>query len=250
MEGVVGNFGTALIGIYQEFIASLPPFAGNFFNFFILVLLIVLYCIFIWKFYRFVAKKNVIGLDLNKYNKSKNPLLTKLLAGSLYLLEYIIILPFLIFFWFAIFTLFLIVLTQNQNISQILIISATVIAAIRMASYYKENLSQEIAKILPFTLLAISVLNPSFFLETQYLGRIVNQLMQIPSFLSNIAYYLLFIIILEIILRLFEFIFSLFRLEKTPKKVKKEVSEEEEVQETQDEEEVESKEGESEYPIT
>ena len=134
--------------------------------------------------------------------------------------------------------------TPQKKVLTIPLISATVIAAIRMASYYKENLSQEIAKILPFTLLAISVLNPSFFLETQYLGRVINQLIQIPSFFSNIAYYLIFIIILEIILRLFEFVFSLFKLEKAPKKVKKEIPEEEEVQETQDEE------GESEYPIT
>lgn len=217
MVGVFENFGAGLIVLYHDFIASLPPFAGNFFNFFILVLLIVIYSIFIWKFYRFIAKKNVLGLDLNKYNKSKHPIFTKLLAGSLYFVEYIIILPFLIFFWFAIFTLFLLVLTQNQDISQILIISATVIAAIRMTSYYKENLSQEIAKILPFTLLAISVLNPNFFLEAQYIERIFSQLSQIPSFFSQIAYYLLFIIILEVILRLFDFIFSLFKLEEVPK---------------------------------
>jgi len=221
MGGVFENFGAGLIVLYHDFIASLPPFAGNFFNFFILVLLIVIYSIFIWKFYRFIAKKNVLGLDLNKYNKSKHPFFTKLLAGSLYFVEYIIILPFLIFFWFAIFTLFLIVLTQTQNVSQVLIISATVIAAIRMTSYYKENLSQEIAKILPFTLLAISVLNPNFFLEAQYIERIFSQLSQIPSFFSQIAYYLLFIIILEVILRLFDFIFSLFKLEDVPKTLEK-----------------------------
>ncbi|MBA7674685.1 hypothetical protein ES703_82906 [subsurface metagenome] len=91
------------------------------------------------------------------------------------------------------------------------------IAAIRMTSYYKGGLSQEIAKILPFTLLAISVLNPNFFLEAQYLERVISQLSQIPSFFSQIIYYLLFIIILEVILRLFDFIFSLFKLEEVPK---------------------------------
>jgi len=239
MAEVMGSFGAGLIVLYHDFIASLPPFAGNFFNFFILVLLIVIYSIFIWKFYRFIAKKNVLGLDLNKYNKSKHPIFTKLLAGALYFVEYIIILPFLIFFWFAIFTLFLIVLTQNQNVSQVLIISATVIAAIRMTSYYKEGLSQEIAKILPFTLLAISVLNPNFFLEAQYIERIISQLSQIPNFFSQIAYYLVFIIILEVILRLFDFIFSLFKLEETPKteKKKEEIEDGEEKAEMKTEEE-------------
>jgi len=217
MVGVIGNFGTELIGIYNEFIASLPPFAGNFFNFLILVLLIVIYSVFIWKFYRFISTKNVFGLNLNKYNKSKNPLFTKLFAGALHFVEYIIILPFLIFFWFAIFTLFLMLLTQNQDLSLILIISATIIAAIRMTSYYKEELSREIAKMLPLTLLAITVLNPNSFSQTQYVEKIINHLSQIPSFFSQILYYLGFIIILEVILRFFDFIFSLFELEEAPK---------------------------------
>jgi len=238
MAGVIEKFGTELIKLYQDFIGSLPPFAGNFFNFFILVLLIVVYSLFIWKFYRFIAKKNVIGLNLNKYNKSKHPLLTKLIAGILYLTEYIVILPFLIFFWFAIFTIFLIVLAQNQNTSQILIISATVIAAIRLTSYYKENLSQEIAKMLPFTLLAISVLNPNFFLEIQYIERIFHQLMQIPSLFGQIMNYLGFIIILEIILRTFDFIFSLFGLEELSK-TKKDEDEKENLSTNEEEKEEE-----------
>ena len=224
MVEVIKNFGTELIGLYQEFIATLPPFVGNFFNFLILVLLVVVYSIFIWKFYKFISTKNIFGLNLNKYNTSKNPLLTKLFAGAFHFIEYIIILPFLIFFWFAIFTLFLIILTQNQEISQILILSATVIAAIRMTSYYKENLSQEIAKLLPFTLLAISVLNPTSFSNTQYIEKIFNHLMQLPSFFSQIIYYLGFIIILEVILRFFDFIFSLFEL-KDPQEIEEEEEE-------------------------
>lgn len=213
MAEVISGFGAEIISIYQEFIGSMPPFLGSFFNFLILVLLIVLYSLFVWKFYRFISKKNIISLDLRKYTKSNNSFIAKLLAIFLYFAEYILILPFLIFFWFAIFTLFLITLTKNPNISQILIISAAVIAAIRMTAYYKGNLSQEIAKIFPFTLLAITVLNPHIFLEAQYVERIVTQLTQIPSFLGQIIYYLGFIIILEIILRFFEFIFSLFRSE-------------------------------------
>ena len=213
MVEVIENFGTELLGLYNEFIATLPGFVGNFFNFLILVLLIVIYSVFIWKFYRFISTKNILGLNLNKYNKSEHPLFTKLFAGTLYFLEYIIILPFLIFFWFAIFTLFLVILTETQEISQILIISATVIAAIRMTSYYKENLSQEIAKLLPFTIIVISVLNPNFFSGTQYIEKIFSQLSQIPGFFSQILYYLGFIIILEVILRFFDFIFSLFELE-------------------------------------
>lgn len=226
MEEVFENLGTELVGLYKEFIIFLPSPLGEFFNLLILVLLIVLYSIFIWKFYRFISTKNFLGLNLNKYNKSQNPFFTKLLAGALYFLEYIIILPFLIFFWFSIFTFFLIILTTTKEISQILIISAVVIAAIRMTAYYKEDLSQEIAKFLPLTLLAIAVLNPNTFSEAQYIERIISHISQIPNFLNQIGYYLGFIIILEIILRFFDFIFSLFGLEEV-EEIKKSAKEEE-----------------------
>jgi hypothetical protein len=227
MEGVTENFGAEIIKLYREFISFLPPTVGEFFNLLVLILLIVLYSIFIWKFYRFISTKNFFGLDLNKYNQSQSPLFTKLLKGGFYFLEYIIILPFLIFFWFSIFTIFLIILTATQEIYQILIISAAVIASIRTVAYYKEDLSREIAKLFPFTLLAIIVLNPNTFSEIQYMERIATHLSQIPNFFSQIGYYLLFIIILEIILRFFDFIFSLFGLEEVEVKENKEKTEEE-----------------------
>ena len=118
--------------------------------------------------------------------------------------------PFLIFFWFSIFTLFLIFLTENLEISSLLLISAVIISTIRMTSYYKEDLAKDLAKLIPFTLLAVSILNPKFF----SIERIFNQFAELPNFFNEIFIYLIFIIILEMILRFFDFIFSLFELEK------------------------------------
>jgi len=184
----------------------LPSTAQDLIGLFLLVVLVVIYAVFIWKFYRFIAKKNIIELNLGKYSKAEHPVLAKFVASGLYFIEYIIILPFLIFFWFAIFTLFLIFLTENLEVSTLLLISAVIIAAIRMTSYYSEDLSKEIAKLLPFMLLAISLLSPNFF----NLERIFAHFNQIPGFFGSIAYYLVFIIGLEVILRFFDFIFSLF----------------------------------------
>tara|TARA_Y100000034_G_scaffold54708_1_gene67012 strand:+ start:17760 stop:18410 length:651 start_codon:yes stop_codon:yes gene_type:complete len=211
--GVIDTFSTSFLETYNSFISTLPFFAQKFINLFLIVLLIVIYSIFIWKFYRFIAKKNIIELSLNKYNKAEHPLLAKLLAGIFYFIEYILILPFLIFFWFSIFTIFLIFLTENLAIENLLIISAIIIASIRMVSYYNEDLSRDLAKLLPFTLLAISIINPKFF----DINRIFNNFSEILGFFNEIIIYLAFIIILEIILRFFDFIFSLFGIEDTPK---------------------------------
>ncbi|MBT96877.1 hypothetical protein CMI49_02165 [Candidatus Pacearchaeota archaeon] len=209
---VIYTLSTAFIDTYNSFISTLPPLAQKFINLFLIVLLIVIYSIFIWKFYRFIATKDIIRLNLNRYNRAEHPLLAKLFAGIFYLLEYILILPFLIFFWFSIFTIFLIFLTENLAIENLLIISAIIIASIRMVSYYNEDLSKDLAKLLPFTLLAISIINPKFF----DINRIFNNLSEITGFFNEIIIYLAFIIILEMILRFFDFIFSLFGLEDSP----------------------------------
>ncbi len=206
------NFTQEVVGAYNAFITSLPAAFQSFINLFLLVVLIVVYSIFIWKFHRFIAKKNIFGLNLNQYNKSNHPLFTKIVAGSFYLLEYIIILPFLIFFWFAVFTLFLIFLTNDLAIKTILTLAVTIIAAIRMTSYipkYGESLAREVAKLLPFTLLAISLLNPGFF----DFERVISQLSQIPGLFGQILNFLVFIVVLEILLRFFDFLFSFLGLE-------------------------------------
>ena len=204
----LGNLSADVFTFYNSALSLLPLFAQKFVNLFLIVLLIFLYSVFIWKFYRFVAKKNIIELNLNKYNRSEHPFLSKTIAAFFYFIEYIIVMPFLIFFWFSIFTLFLIFLTDSLEIGVLLIMSAAIIAAIRMASYYHEDLSRDLAKLFPFTLLAISLLNANFF----SIERILNRFQDIPTFFGEIFIYLIFIILLEIILRVVDFLFSLFKL--------------------------------------
>lgn len=198
------------LDVYKSMLNSLPFWARDFINFFLLVLFIMFYSILVWKFYKFISQKNPLGLNLNeKYHPNKTNFFTRVIAGIIYFIEYALILPLLVFVIFTVFTFFLIMLSQAQEISQILLISATVIAVIRITSYYKEELSQEIAKILPFMLLAVAVLNPDTLIKSQYLERIINHLSVIPSFINQIGNYLFFIIGIELILMFFDTIFSL-----------------------------------------
>ena len=114
MEEVIAGWGAGILAFYNLLISALPSWMQTFVGLFLLVLLVVLYSVFVWKFYRFIATKNLFGFNLNQYNKSEHPFFSKLIAGILYLIEYIIILPFLIFFWFTIFTLFLMFKRKTQ----------------------------------------------------------------------------------------------------------------------------------------
>lgn len=217
MAEVFQGIGKVLTSAYNELISAVPPTAQSFIKFFVISLLIVLYCLFIWKFYKTIAKKNLIELNLSKYNKSKHPVTNQLIAGGLFLLEYLLIVPFAVFLWFSALTIFLILLAESASLNMILILSATTIAAIRMISYHNEELSSEVAKLIPLTLLATSLFEPNFF----SVERILGQIQAIPGVFGNVLTYLLFIVILELILRLLDFLLTIFGFEDKMPKPKK-----------------------------
>ena len=168
---------------------------------------IVIYSIFVFYFYRFLAKKNIIELNLNQYNKYTGAALVKVFAFIFYVVEYIILLPVITFFWFGVLAILILVLAKGIELNLILLLTASLVAAVRITSYLNEDLAKDLAKMLPFTLLAIAITTAGFFNIQLFFDRIA----EIPTLFSNIAYYLLFIIAIELIMRILTFIESVFR---------------------------------------
>jgi len=167
---------------------------------------IVIYSIFVFYFYRFLAKKNLIELNLNQYNQYQSHFLIKIFAAIFYIVEYIILLPILTFFWFAILSILILILAKDLEVNTILLIAAALVASVRATSFVSEDLSKDLAKMLPFTLLAIAITTAGFFNITDLLSRFS----EIPTLFTNIPYYLLFIIAVELIMRIAEFLQSIF----------------------------------------
>ena len=167
---------------------------------------IVIYAVFIFKFYRFVAKKDIFKLDWQKHNRGEASLFTKLMGGVLYVLEYIVLFPVFTFFWFVVFAALLTFMVKQQAIQNILLISMAIIAAIRMTAYYNEDLSKDLAKMLPFALLGVFIVDLNFF---SFSGSIV-MLKKLFGLWDLMIYYLVFVVVLEIILRLFHGVIRLF----------------------------------------
>lgn len=158
----------------------------------------VIYSLFIFKFYKFIAKKDVFELNLKKYNKVSHPTLSKFLSVVIYLIEYVLLFPLFSVFWFLVLTFFLSVLTAGQTTQHILMISMAVVLAIRITAYYSEELSRDLAKMLPFGLLAVFVLDISAIVFSETWKIIIN----IPLQYEIIIYYLILLIICEFILRI------------------------------------------------
>jgi hypothetical protein len=92
----------------------------------------------------------------------------------------------------------LFLMSKEQTIQQILFIGAAVIAATRITAYYNEDLSRDLAKMIPLALLGVFIVQADFF-STEILIARINEL---PNFMIEIASFILFFLVLEIALRI------------------------------------------------
>ena len=81
------------------------------------------YAIFVFKFYRFVAARDVFDLDLSSYEESSYRWIRSSLHFTLYGAKYLILFPVFAFFWFAVLTLVLAFLSKEQTFSDTLLIA-------------------------------------------------------------------------------------------------------------------------------
>ena len=157
-----------------------------------------LYAVFIFKFYRFVSSRDMFALDLSKYEESRFKVVRGFLHVVMYAAKYVILFPAFAFFWFAVLTLILTFLSKDRPFSDILLIALATVSTIRVSAYYNEDLSRDLAKILPFAVLAIFLIDASFFKVNESL----DVLRHAGEHRETILYYLLFLIAVEFALRL------------------------------------------------
>ena len=156
------------------------------------------YAIFVFTFYRFVAARDMFALDLSRYEQSRYKWVRSVLHVVMYVAKYILLFPFFAFFWFAVITAILAFLAKEQSFSQVLLMGLATVGTIRVAAYVNQDLSRDLAKMLPFAVLGIFLVNTSFFKIEDSLALLDETM----SYTDNIVYYLLYLIALEFALRL------------------------------------------------
>ena len=156
-----------------------------------------LFAIFVFKFYRFVAARDVFALDLGRYEGLSFRWMRSLLHLILYVVKYLLLFPVFAFFWFAVLTVTLSFLSRGQTFSETLLIALVTVSAIRVTAYYNEDLARDLAKILPFAVLSVILINASFSSVSDSLDRLRTA----GDHSETIFYYLVFLIALEFVLR-------------------------------------------------
>ena len=167
----------------------------------IFIIGMTVFALFVFKFYRFVSSKDVFALDISRYEQSKFKAARVFLHATLYATKYLFIFPLVAFFWFAAITLMLSFLATDQgsatSFQDILLVAMTVVGLIRVCAYIAEDLARDLAKMLPFAVLAFLILDLSSFEAADSL----EVLKQADDNREIIFYYLGFTIALEFALR-------------------------------------------------
>lgn len=155
------------------------------------------YAIFIFRFYRFVAARDMFALDLSRYEESRRRWMRRALGVVMYVAKYLILFPAFAVFWFAVLALILTFLSKDRPFEDILLIALATVSAIRVTAYYDEDLSRDLAKILPFAVLAIFLIDAGFFV----IGESLAAVERANEHRETILYYLVFLVALEFVLR-------------------------------------------------
>ena len=176
---------------------GLKDLSSNILSLFIYSLGVAVYAFVVFQFYKNLGKRAIFDADL--YTLKSYGFFHKILSFIHFLIKSLVIFPFISTVWFLILGGFLLLLSKSQDVSQILLMSMTIITASRITAYYDEDLSKDVAKLVPFALLGVFIVDPTFFTVADTLQKLYS----VPMYLHVIIQYIIAIVILEFVLRSF-----------------------------------------------
>ena len=181
----------------EEYIALIKNFIldEQFLNLFISTIVLFFVSLLAWYiYYKQLARRDLFEIPkLNLKSKFVN-----VLDRIIYFLKYLFIFPVYSFIWFLIFSFLLFLLSKSRPMEDILFLGIIVVSATRIGAYVSEKLAEDMAKLLPLTLIAIFLIDPKAVTLQTVTSSFPSLLQQIP----RAAKYLLFIIVLEWLLRI------------------------------------------------
>ena len=191
----------------------------------LIIMGITVYGVFVFNFYRFLARKDIFTLNLQKHNQARRPALRKTITVIFYVFKCLMLYPVFVFFWFAVMVALLYLLSRNQPVEIVMLVAMGVVGAIRTCSYYKEALATDIAKILPFALLGIMLIDNSIIRLMDSTEGVREAALQ----WETVVYYLVAVVTLEFVLRMATGIFNFFRNRRKARKAQKQTAKPESV---------------------
>ena len=156
---------------------------------------------FIWKMSSILSRREVFTKKL-RYTASG----TQRSLGQekiFYVVKYVVIFPIIMYGWVVVCFFFMYALNTSLSYDVLTLMMVGIITAARIAAHWNEKLAEDIMKFLPFNLLFTLLYNPALDFET-----IFSTVEQFPSIMLELTIFILFIGVLEGILKLIYFVVS------------------------------------------
>ena len=186
------------------------------------IIAIAVYSGFVFMFYRILAKKDLLTLDLSKYADDFGGKVKKYLRSVLFVIQYIVVVPVLIAFWTLVLAVILTLLSDSSDHARNALIATSVVGAVRILAYWTEDLSRDVAKMLPFAVLGVYLVSSTSVQWSEFLELLESLPELAKSFFSS----LLLLAILETLLRIVSTLRRIRAKRWKRKRMQKEISKE------------------------
>ncbi len=205
----------------DELFALIQDFARETYPTLMAIIAVAVYSGFVFVFYRALAKKDLLKLDLSKYSDDFSGNVKKYLRSVLFVVQYIVIIPILIAFWTLVLAVILTLLSDSSDHARNALIATSVVGAVRILAYWTEDLSRDVAKMLPFAVLGVFLVGSTSVQWSEFEDLLSNLPELARSFLSS----LLLLAILETLLRITSTIRRIRRKRRERRKLQADIAE-------------------------
>lgn len=206
----------------DELLLILRDFTTDTFPTLMAIIAIAAYSGFVFMFYRLLAKRDLLTLDLKRYEDSMTGRIRVFFRSLLFVAQYVLLIPILIGFWTVVMATILTLLSDSSDHSRNAMIATSVVGAVRILAYWTEDLSRDVAKMLPFAVLGVFLVGSTSVNFSEFKALYSN----LPELADAYLNSLILLSILETVLRVGHVVKDLFggqrRVNKKLKKISKE----------------------------
>jgi hypothetical protein len=186
----------------SEYITKIPELVqkdlgSNLFNLGLYIFGMVIYVLVIWFFYRHLSKRELFTKKFTHPKSGFWAFLSGIWGFLMYLFKSLIVFPLISSLWFIVLGSFLLFLSKSDDVAHILLMSITIISVARVTAYFNEDLARDVSKLIPFALLGVFIVDPTYFT----IQGVLDKFSSLPIYSHTLIQYLIAIVILEFGLR-------------------------------------------------
>ena len=188
-------------GFFEDPASHFSDFEGGPIKFLLFIIGIAIYSLFVWHFYRFISKRDVFPKLFYKLSNQESASKARIAIG---VAIYIVLFPIIIFVWFIVLSFFVYLIGEDMPLVIAIFVSMSIIAVVRIISYYREDAAREIAKMIPYAILAFFLTSAAVYQDPNFFSE--KELRSIPPLFME---HLESIVVAVILVSIFEYSFRI-----------------------------------------